>query len=71
MARLIGLDVGTSSVKGVVIDERGGVVTEAQRGYPVSMPQPGWSEQDPEQWWQATRAVLARARRAGGPTGSA
>jgi xylulokinase len=59
MARLIGLDVGTSSVKGVVIDERGRVLTEAHRGYPVSMPRPGWSEQDPEQWWQATRAVLA------------
>jgi xylulokinase len=59
-ARLIGLDVGTSSVKAVVIDERGRVLTEAQREYPVSMPHPGWSEQDPEQWWQATRAVLAQ-----------
>src|SRR6202012_3990217 len=39
-------------------NERGRVVTEAQRGYPVSMPHAGWSEQDPEQWWQATRAVL-------------
>jgi xylulokinase len=58
-ARLIGLDVGTSSVKGLAIDERGTVLAEAQRGYPVSMPHPGWSEQNPEQWWQATQAVLA------------
>src|ERR1700729_1603594 len=57
-ARLIGLDVGTSSVKALAIDERGTVLAEAQRGYPVSMPRPGWSEQDPEQWWQATQAVL-------------
>ena len=59
MARLIGLDVGTSSVKGLAIDERGTVVAEAERGYPVSMPHPGWSEQDPEQWWQAAESVLA------------
>jgi xylulokinase len=58
MARLIGLDVGTSSVKGVAIDERGRVEAEAQRGYTVSMPQAGWSEQDPELWWQASDAVL-------------
>ena len=59
MTRLIGLDIGTSSVKGVVIDGRGRVLTEAQRGYPISMPNPGWSEQDPELWWGATQEVLA------------
>jgi xylulokinase len=58
-ARLIGLDVGTSSVKGLAIDERGAVLAEAQRGYPVSMPQPGWSEQDPEEWWRAAQEVLS------------
>jgi xylulokinase len=59
MARLIGLDVGTSSAKGLAIDERGRVLAEAERTYPVSMPQPGWSEQDPEAWWRAAGDVLA------------
>jgi len=58
-ARVIGIDVGTTSAKGVAIDEAGTVLAEAERRYPVSMPHPGWSEQDPEDWWQATEAVLA------------
>ncbi|HEX5192252.1 MAG TPA: xylulokinase [Solirubrobacteraceae bacterium] len=65
MARLIGLDVGTSSAKGLAIDERGRVLAEAERGYPVSMPRSGWSEQDPEQWWLASRAVLDELDAAG------
>ena len=58
-ARLIGIDVGTSSTKGVAIDETGAVLATAERAYPVSMPHPGWSEQDPETWWEATEAVLS------------
>src|SRR5262245_31900049 len=48
VARLIGLDVGTSSAKALAIDEAGRLLGEAERAYPVSMPHPGWSEQDPE-----------------------
>ncbi|MES1246765.1 MAG: xylulokinase [Actinomycetota bacterium] len=55
---LIGLDVGTSGVKGVAIDEDGVVLATATEGYPLSTPQPGWSEQDPELWWDASRRVL-------------
>jgi len=57
-ATIIGIDVGTTSAKGVAIDEHGTVLAEAERRYPVSMPHPGWSEQDPESWWLATEAVL-------------
>jgi xylulokinase len=57
-ARLIGIDVGTSSAKGVVINEHGAVLEEAEHPIPISMPHPGWSEQDPEDWWTATEAVL-------------
>jgi xylulokinase len=57
-ARVIGIDVGTSSLKGVVVDERGMVVGSASRAYPVSRPQPGWSEQDPEDWVVAARSML-------------
>ncbi|HEY1776950.1 MAG TPA: xylulokinase [Solirubrobacteraceae bacterium] len=58
MARLIGLDVGTSSLKGLAIDEHGTLLGESERAYPLSTPQPGWSEQDPELWWSAAQAVL-------------
>ncbi|MFZ1994117.1 MAG: xylulokinase, partial [Solirubrobacteraceae bacterium] len=59
-ARIIGIDVGTSSAKGVAIDEHGTVVAEAEHPIPISTPQPGWSEQDPEDWWAATESVLDR-----------
>ncbi|HEX6391711.1 MAG TPA: xylulokinase [Solirubrobacteraceae bacterium] len=58
MTRLIGLDVGTTSVKGVAIDPTGSVIHVAERGYPLSTPRPGWSEQDPDDWWRAARDVL-------------
>ena len=58
MARLIGLDVGTSSLKGLALDEHGMLLAEAERSYPLSTPRPGWAEQDPELWWQAARSVL-------------
>jgi xylulokinase len=57
---LIGLDVGTTGVKGVAIDERGGVVATATAEYPLSTPRPGWAEQDPEHWWTAAQGVLAQ-----------
>jgi xylulokinase len=58
-ARLVGLDVGTSSAKGIVIDEAGAVLAEAEREYPLAAPRPGWAEQEPEDWWAASAAVLA------------
>jgi xylulokinase len=57
---LIGLDVGTSGVKGVAIEEDGSVAAVAEEGYPLSTPQPGWAEQDPEDWWRASQRVLAQ-----------
>jgi xylulokinase len=59
-ARVIGIDVGTSSAKGIAMDERGVVLAEAEHPISLSMPHPGWSEQDPEDWWTATDAVLDR-----------
>jgi len=57
---LIGLDVGTSGVKGIAIDGDGQVLAVAEEAYPLSTPHPGWSEQDPEDWWRASQAVLAQ-----------
>ena len=59
MSICVGLDVGTTGVKGIAIAPDGEVVARAERGYPLSMPRPGWSEQDPEDWWGASEAVLA------------
>jgi len=57
---LIGLDVGTSGVKGVAIDRNGKVLAVAEEPYPLSTPRPGWAEQDPEDWWRASQRVLAQ-----------
>ncbi len=57
---LVGLDVGTSAVKGVAIDGEGRVLATASAEYPLSRPHPGWSEQEPEDWWRAAEDVLGR-----------
>ena len=61
-ATVIGLDVGTSATKGLVLDEDGTVLARAEAAYPLATPRPGWSEQDPEDWWRATESVLERLR---------
>ena len=63
----LGLDIGTSSVKAVLIDDEQNVVGSATADLDVSRPHTGWSEQDPESWWAATEGVfdgLARDHRA-------
>ena len=49
----IGIDLGTSAVKLLLVDERGTILRSASREYPLSFPQPGWSEQNPADWWEA------------------
>jgi xylulokinase len=63
---LFGIDVGTSATKGVAIDPDGGVLARAEAEYPLQTPRPGWSEQDPEDWWRATETVLATLTDAAG-----
>ncbi len=55
---LLGIDIGTSSTKGLLVLPDGRVVASASRAYPVDRPHPGWSEQDPARWWEATVAVV-------------
>lgn len=50
----LGVDLGTSSVKALLVDEGGRVIAEASAPLTVSRPHPLWSEQDPDAWWQAT-----------------
>jgi xylulokinase len=54
----LGLDFGTSSVKGIVMDGQQRIVAVASSALKVSRPHPGWSEQNPEDWWKAATAVV-------------
>ena len=54
----LGLDLGTSGLKGLVIDASGAVVAEASAPLTVARPHPGWSEQDPADWIAAGESVL-------------
>ena len=55
---LVGLDVGTTGVKAIAVAPDGRIVAVAERGYPLSTPRAGWSEQDPEVWWRASEEAL-------------
>ncbi len=61
---LLGLDLGTSSVKALLMGEDGSALGEGSAPYPVMAPRPGWAESSPEDWWsavlQATDAAVGR-----------
>jgi xylulokinase len=58
----LGIDVGTSAVKAILVDDWQAAVAEADVPLQVSRPQDLWSEQDPEAWWQAVQAALDQLR---------
>ncbi len=66
MANLLGIDIGTSGTKTLICDDRGKVIATAMAEHPISSPKPGWSEQNPLDWWNAacvaTKAVLKKAK---------
>lgn len=49
----IGIDLGTSAVKLLLMDKAGQILNIVSREYPISFPHPGWSEQNPADWWNA------------------
>jgi xylulokinase len=55
---LVGIDVGTTAVKALAVSPAGEVLARREVAYDVSTPRPGWSEQDPEDWWRATEQAL-------------
>jgi len=57
----VGLDLGTSAVKVGLFDAAGCLVRLARRAYPLHAPRPGWTEQEPKAWWEATQAALQEA----------
>ncbi|MGI5977417.1 MAG: xylulokinase [Candidatus Limivicinus sp.] len=54
----IGVDLGTSSVKILIVDEGGKIIKSASKSYPLEFPQPGWSQQNPEDWWGAVSGLI-------------
>ncbi|MDP8917913.1 MAG: xylulokinase [Pseudomonadota bacterium] len=62
MPHYLGIDVGTSAVKAILVDERQAAVAEADMPLQVSRPQDLWSEQDPEAWWQAVQHAIEQLR---------
>ena len=62
---LLGIDIGTSSCKALLIDTTGGVLADGTAEYPLSQPRPGWSEQDPALWIEGARRAVAEVLAAG------
>jgi len=56
----LGIDIGTSGVKAVLMDEKGKLLGDASASLEVSRPKPGWSEQNPADWWSALLAAVDR-----------
>lgn len=55
---LLGIDIGTSACKVALFNRRGEVLSQSNKGYPLYYPQPGWVEQDPDEWWEAICAGI-------------
>ncbi len=66
MACYLGIDVGTSGTKALVMNARGKILATATAEHPISAPKPGWSEQHPADWWRTTvkavRAAVSKAK---------
>ncbi|MDA0835233.1 MAG: xylulokinase [Planctomycetota bacterium] len=65
MSIYLGIDIGTSGTKTLAINERGAILASASAEYPLASPHPGWSEQEPADWWQATIATVKKCLAAG------
>src|SRR5262245_2952764 len=63
MRYFLGLDVGTSSVKAILVDGRGRVKAGASVNLALATPRPGWAEQHPDQWWKASASAIRQALR--------
>ncbi len=66
MRHLVGIDIGTSGIKTIIVNERGGLVSRAFEEIALHTPRPGWAEQDPEDWWRAAANTVREAMGASG-----
>lgn len=67
---VLGIDLGTSSLKAVLLREDGTIGRTVTRTYPIEVPRPGWAEQDPEAWWGATCATIRELTQEAPPVSS-
>jgi xylulokinase len=58
---ILGIDLGTSSVKVIILDTQGRTLSLSKSDYTVTAPQPGWSESNPDEWWSATVSAIQAA----------
>ena len=68
---LLGIDIGTSSVKVIILDSKGAITANITEEYVTSNPFPMWSEQQPQDWWQATCRATCRSLKQAGIAASA
>ncbi|CAI2482782.1 Xylulose kinase [Serratia ficaria] len=61
MQALLGIDIGTSGCKALLLDVQGNMIAAATATYPLMQPRPGWTEQDPECWIEGARQAVAGA----------
>jgi len=61
LTHLLGIDLGTSSLKVLLVKENGQISGRGSAEYPIQTPQPGQAEQDPDEWWQACQAAVRQA----------
>src|SRR5574342_139990 len=67
----LGIDTSTTGSKALLVDENGAVVGTASSPHTLSTPRPLWSEQDPEEWWQAVSASIRSVLHLAGVEGEA
>ncbi|HVJ84006.1 MAG TPA: xylulokinase [Caulifigura sp.] len=65
MSVYLGIDIGTSGTKTLAVREDGTILASATGEYPLSTPRPGWSEQEPEHWWEATVSTVRQVLQLG------
>ena len=68
MSVYLGIDLGTTGLKSLLVREDGSICGSGYMEYPISIPAPGFAEQDPGDWWNALRLSLAEAMQASGVT---
>lgn len=70
MTNFLGIDLGTSSVKAVLVDKRGNALGKGHSEYPIHAPQTGRAEQDPRDWWRGTALAVREATSKQGDVGA-
>jgi len=70
MQYLLGIDIGTSGTKALIADTKGKVIATADSPHTLLTPKPGWTEQNPDQWWKATTLAVRKVMKAARVKGS-